>query len=107
MIGSRHCTSPRHLTHTQRSSQVLERVARLDRVLSRPGGAALLCGKSGIGRRSVLRLLAYMHHMEVGLAQQPRLHFLAHKLTNLHGASCRCSRQPCPRTTTWWPSGLT
>ena len=83
-VGSRECTSPCHLTPDQHSSQVLERVARLDRVLSRPGGAALLCGKSGVGRRSVLRLLAYMHHLEVRLAQQPEQDFLAHKPTNWH-----------------------
>ncbi|KAK9815706.1 hypothetical protein WJX72_008353 [[Myrmecia] bisecta] len=45
--------------------EVLERLARLDRVLSQPGGAALLCGSSGVGRRSALSLVAYMHHMEL------------------------------------------
>lgn len=45
--------------------EVLERVARLDRILSQPCGAALLCGRSGVGRRSALALVAFVHHMEV------------------------------------------
>ena len=44
--------------------QVLERLARFDRVLSQPGGSLLLCGQSGVGRRSCLLLMAYMHLME-------------------------------------------
>ncbi len=44
--------------------QVLERLARYDRVLSQPGGSLLLCGRSGTGRRSCALLLAYMHLME-------------------------------------------
>ncbi|GFR50179.1 hypothetical protein Agub_g12346, partial [Astrephomene gubernaculifera] len=44
--------------------EVLERVARFDRVLSQPGGSLLLCGNSGVGRRSLMLLLAYMHNMD-------------------------------------------
>ncbi|MEW5298927.1 MAG: hypothetical protein WDW36_001997 [Sanguina aurantia] len=45
--------------------EVLEKVARYDRVLAQPGGSLLLCGSSGVGRRSLMLLLAYMHHMEL------------------------------------------
>ncbi|KAJ9505746.1 hypothetical protein QJQ45_029247, partial [Haematococcus lacustris] len=45
--------------------QVLERIARFDRVLSVPGGSLLLAGPSGAGRRSCALLLAYMHHLEL------------------------------------------
>ena len=45
--------------------QALERLAQLDRVVSKPGGAALICGQAGVGRKSALALVAYMHHMEV------------------------------------------
>lgn len=45
--------------------QALERIAELDRAVSKPGGAALLCGRAGVGRKSALALVAYMHHMEV------------------------------------------
>ncbi|KAG2426397.1 hypothetical protein HYH02_014824 [Chlamydomonas schloesseri] len=44
--------------------EVLERVSRFDRVLSQQGGSLLLCGNSGVGRRSLMLLLAYMHNME-------------------------------------------
>lgn len=44
--------------------EVLERLARFDRVLSTPGGSLMLCGSSGVGRRSCMLLMAYMHHME-------------------------------------------
>lgn len=40
-------------------------MARYDRVLAQPGGSLLLCGSSGVGRRSLMLLLAYMHHMEL------------------------------------------
>ncbi len=45
--------------------EVLERLARFDRVLSRPGGSLLLAGPSGTGRRSCALLMAYMHHLEL------------------------------------------
>jgi len=43
--------------------EVLERLARFDRVLAEPGGSLLLCGPSGTGRRSCMLLLAYMHQL--------------------------------------------
>ncbi len=45
--------------------EVVERVARLDRVLSEPGGSALLVGRPGIGRRTCLTLACFMHSMEI------------------------------------------
>ncbi len=45
--------------------QALQGIAHLDHVLSSAGGAALLCGHAGVGRKSALALVAYMHHMEV------------------------------------------
>ncbi|KAL0018230.1 hypothetical protein WJX79_009392, partial [Trebouxia sp. C0005] len=52
--------------------QALERLAQLDRVVSKPGGAALICGQAGVGRKSALALVAYMHHMEVFCPSMPR-----------------------------------
>ena len=44
--------------------EVLDRVARFNRVLSQPGGHLLLAGRSGAGRRSTASLVAHMQHME-------------------------------------------
>lgn len=43
--------------------EVLERLARFNRVLSRPRGSLLLIGSSGVGRRTGITLAAYMSHM--------------------------------------------
>ena len=45
--------------------EVLVRLARFNRVLSRPRGSMLLIGKSGVGRRTGITLAAYMSHMAV------------------------------------------
>ena len=45
--------------------EVLQRVAILDRALSVPGGSMLLCGRSGVGRRSATSLVAYIHNLEL------------------------------------------
>lgn len=45
-------------------SEVLHRVVRFDRVLSAPGGSLLLCGRSGVGRRTTVSLAAYMQRMQ-------------------------------------------
>ena len=39
---------------------VLQGIARIDRVLSEPGGHILLAGRSGVGRRSCLTVAAYL-----------------------------------------------
>ena len=41
--------------------EVLDRVARFNRVLSQPGGHLLLAGKAGVGRRTTTALVAYAH----------------------------------------------
>eukprot|EP00743_Colponemidia_sp_Colp-15_P007052 GILK01007609.1.p1 GENE.GILK01007609.1~~GILK01007609.1.p1 ORF type:complete len:2172 (-),score=437.61 GILK01007609.1:43-6558(-) len=43
--------------------EVLEHIAKLDRVLSNPGGSMLLVGRSGVGRRSLTTIVAYMQRM--------------------------------------------
>lgn len=44
--------------------EVLQRLVRFDRVLSQPGGSLLLCGRSGVGRRTTVSLAAYMQRMQ-------------------------------------------
>mmetsp|Transcript_17017 Transcript_17017/g.54247 ORF Transcript_17017/g.54247 Transcript_17017/m.54247 type:complete len:3325 (+) Transcript_17017:156-10130(+) len=45
--------------------EILDRLARFDRVLSTPGGSMLLNGRSGVGRRTGVTLAAYMLRMEL------------------------------------------
>jgi len=45
--------------------EVLDNIARVERVLTMPGGSLLLAGRSGVGRRTAVLLVAHMHHMEM------------------------------------------
>ena len=40
-------------------------MARVDRVLTLPGGSLLLAGRSGVGRRTAVLLVAHMHQMHL------------------------------------------
>ncbi len=45
--------------------ELLDTVSRLDRVLTAPGGSLLLCGRSGVGRRTALAIASSMNHMRI------------------------------------------
>ena len=45
--------------------EVLDHIARFDRVLTSPGGSLLLSGRSGVGRRTALLLTAHMHQIDI------------------------------------------
>jgi dynein heavy chain 2 len=45
--------------------EMLARVAQVDRILSAPGGHLLLVGRSGVGRRQVTTLAAYMQGFQI------------------------------------------
>jgi len=45
--------------------EVLDHIARIDRVLTSPGGSLLLSGRSGVGRHTAVSLVAHMHQMEI------------------------------------------
>ena len=45
--------------------EVLENFARVDRVLTKPGGSLLLAGRSGVGRRTAVTLVSSMHQMQL------------------------------------------
>ena len=45
--------------------EALANAVRMERVLSTPGGHLLLVGSSGVGRRSLLTLVCYMHGIEL------------------------------------------
>jgi dynein heavy chain 2 len=40
-------------------------VSQLDRILSTPGGCALIAGRSGIGRRICINLVSHMLRLEL------------------------------------------
>ena len=45
--------------------EVLQHIASVDRVLTSPGGSLLLAGRSGVGRRTAVQLVAHYHRMEI------------------------------------------
>jgi dynein heavy chain 2 len=45
--------------------QMVDRLAAIDRALSKPGGSLLLAGRSGTGRRALVSLCAYMLRLEL------------------------------------------
>ena len=45
--------------------EVLDFAARLDRILTQPGGSLLVVGRSGAGRRTLLQLVAYSQNIAV------------------------------------------
>lgn len=45
--------------------EVLDNMARVDRVLTYPGGSLLMAGRSGVGRRTAVTLVAFMHQMQL------------------------------------------
>lgn len=45
--------------------ELLENVSRFDRVLTSPGGSLLLCGRSGVGRRTALAISSSMNNMKI------------------------------------------
>ena len=45
--------------------EVLQHFVQIDRVISKPGGSLILCGRSGVGRHLTLKLVAFYHTMEI------------------------------------------
>ena len=72
-VGREHIELDMFLFH-----EVLDYMARVDRVLTSPGGSLLLSGQSGVGRRSAVRLVAHMHHLEVVTPHISRSYTLKH-----------------------------
>ena len=69
--------------------EVLEHVARLDRVLATPGGlggSLLLAGRSGVGRRLALTLLTHMHQMQLHTPKMGRAYGLKQFRADLKAA---------------------
>ncbi|CAG2190736.1 DNCH2 [Mytilus edulis] len=45
--------------------EVFDHMARVDRVLTKPGGSLLMAGQSGAGRRTAVLLVSHMHMMQL------------------------------------------
>ncbi len=46
-------------------NEFIQLCARIDRILSTPAGSMLLAGRSGVGRRSAVSIVANMHQMRI------------------------------------------
>ena len=44
---------------------MLDNIAKVDKVISQPGGSLVMAGRSGVGRRTALSLVAHMHQINV------------------------------------------
>ena len=64
---------------------VLQGIARIDRVLSEPGGHILLAGRSGVGRRSCLTVAAYLLRLELITPQMTRNYDIKAFLNDMKG----------------------
>ena len=51
-------------------------LAKMDRILSQPGGSLLLVGRSGVGRRTCTNLVAFMHRMDIFIPSISRRYML-------------------------------
>ena len=68
--------------------EVLDHIARVDRVLTSPGGSLLLSGQSGVGRRTAVSLVAHMHQLELFTPHISRSYSLKHFKIDLKNVSC-------------------
>jgi len=59
-------------------TELLENVSRFDRVLTAPGGSLLLCGRSGVGRRTALAISSSMNNMKIFSPKVSRSYSLKH-----------------------------
>lgn len=58
--------------------EVLENIAVVDRVITKPGGSLLMAGRSGVGRRTAVSLVAHMHSIELFTPKISRGYQLKH-----------------------------
>ena len=87
--------------------EVLDYAARLDRILTQPGGSLLVVGRSGAGRRTLLQLMAYAHNIVIATPKITRSYALKHFKTDLKlvcavlffrlffPSSAACQSSPC------------
>lgn len=62
-------------------------MARVDRVLTMPGGSLLLAGRSGVGRRTAVTLVTFMHQMTLVTPKVSRGYGMKHFKNDLKTVS--------------------
>ncbi|GAB1603232.1 cytoplasmic dynein 2 heavy chain 1-like isoform X1, partial [Argonauta hians] len=65
--------------------EVVDHISRIDRVLTMAGGSLLLAGNSGVGRRSAVRLVAFMHQMHTFIPKISRSYSIKQFKLDLKG----------------------
>ncbi len=63
--------------------ELFDHIARVDRVLTSPGGSLLLSGRSGVGRSTAVSLVAHMHHMDIVTPHISRNYSIKHFKSDL------------------------
>ena len=76
-------------------TEVLSNMARVDRVLTAPGGSVLLAGRSGVGRRTAVTLVAFMHQMTLFTPKVSRAYGLKQFRNDLKAVSVARRSRPC------------
>lgn len=67
--------------------EVLDNIARVDRTLTKPGGSLLMAGRSGVGRRTAVALVAHMHNIQLFTPKVSRGYGLKQFRTDLKSVS--------------------
>ena len=73
--------------------EVVSWIARVDRVLAKPSGHALLIGRAGVGRRDAVTIVSYIHRMEVVTLNMTRDYSLKTFRNDLRAVIQRCGVQ--------------
>ena len=68
--------------------EVLDNIAKVDKVLSQPGGSLVMAGRSGVGRRTAVSLVAHMHQITITSPKVSRAYGLKQFKNDLKAVSC-------------------
>ena len=63
--------------------EILDTIVRCDRVLTTPGGSLLLAGRSGVGRRTAIGVVATMNNMKLFSPKVSRTYGIKHLKNDL------------------------
>ena len=72
--------------------EVLDNIAKVDKVLSQPGGSLVMAGRSGVGRRTAVSLVAHMHQITIMSPKVSRAYGLKQFKNDLKAVSSQYSK---------------